>query len=234
MRILHTSDWHLGRTLHGVDLLEHQAGFLDHLVELVRSEDVGAVVVSGDVYDRAVPPVEAVQLLADALTRLSERADVLGAHQLDQVVEEAGLVLQQIHPVQRATEVPVAGVQDPHGRDATRRPGDDPSGGADGHDSSAPSGGSMTVPSGGRPRSPITTPTPKPPGTLLDRRVKPLHQCLLAAGGSPSSSWRRSCSAGSTSSGTPTCGTALRNRLRDIAASSSADGRSVGRRPPDP
>src|SRR5665648_705549 len=78
MRILHTSDWHLGRTLHGVDLLEHQAGFLDHLVELVRSEDVGAVVVSGDVYDRAVPPVEAVQLLADALTRLSERAAVVG------------------------------------------------------------------------------------------------------------------------------------------------------------
>src|SRR5665648_613588 len=77
MRILHTSDWHLGRTLHGVDLLEHQAGFLDHLVELVRSEDVGAVVVSGDVYDRAVPPVEAVQLLADALTRLSERAAVV-------------------------------------------------------------------------------------------------------------------------------------------------------------
>src|SRR5665647_1645148 len=70
MRILHTSDWHLGRTLHGVDLLEHQAGFLDHLVELVRSEDVGAVVVSGDVYDRAVPPVEAVQLLADALPYL--------------------------------------------------------------------------------------------------------------------------------------------------------------------
>ncbi|WP_199422532.1 exonuclease SbcCD subunit D [Actinotalea solisilvae] len=77
MRILHTSDWHLGRTLHGVDLLAHQAAYLDHLVELVRSEGVGAVVVSGDVYDRAIPPVEAVQLLADALARLSEHAAVV-------------------------------------------------------------------------------------------------------------------------------------------------------------
>ena len=77
MRILHTSDWHLGRTLHGVDLLSHQATYLDHLVELVRTERVGAVVVAGDVYDRAVPPVEAVQLLGDALARLSERATVV-------------------------------------------------------------------------------------------------------------------------------------------------------------
>lgn len=77
MRILHTSDWHLGRTLHGIDLLGHQAAFCDHLVELVRSEAVGAVVVSGDVYDRAVPPVEAVQLLADVLARLSEVATVV-------------------------------------------------------------------------------------------------------------------------------------------------------------
>ncbi|MBO1751368.1 exonuclease SbcCD subunit D [Actinotalea sp. BY-33] len=77
MRILHTSDWHLGRTLHGVDLLGHQAEYLDHLVELVRSESVEAVVVSGDVYDRAVPPVEAVQLLANALDRLSAHAQVV-------------------------------------------------------------------------------------------------------------------------------------------------------------
>jgi exonuclease SbcD len=77
MRILHTSDWHLGRTLHGVDLLGHQAAFCDHLVELVRAERVGAVVVSGDVYDRAVPPVEAVQLLADVLARLSAVATVV-------------------------------------------------------------------------------------------------------------------------------------------------------------
>ena len=77
MRIVHTSDWHLGRTLHGVDLLGHQAAYLDHLVELVRSERAEAVLVSGDVYDRAIPPVEAVALLADALARLCETATVV-------------------------------------------------------------------------------------------------------------------------------------------------------------
>ena len=77
MRIVHTSDWHLGRTLHGVDLLDHQAAYLDHLVEVVRSEQVGAVVVSGDVYDRAIPPVEAVMLLSQALRRLAEHAQVV-------------------------------------------------------------------------------------------------------------------------------------------------------------
>ncbi|CAN5216417.1 exonuclease SbcCD subunit D [soil metagenome] len=77
MRVLHTSDWHLGRTLHGVDLLDHQAAYLDHLVELTRSEGVGAVLVAGDVYDRAVPPVEAVVLLSETLTRLAEHATVV-------------------------------------------------------------------------------------------------------------------------------------------------------------
>ncbi len=71
MRILHTSDWHLGRTLHGVDLHRAHEAFLDHLVELVRAERVDAVVVAGDVYDRAVPPVASVELLSDALARLT-------------------------------------------------------------------------------------------------------------------------------------------------------------------
>ena len=77
MRLLHTADWHLGRSLHGVDLLEHQAAFLDHLVELARDCQVGAVLVSGDVYDRAVPPVEAVTLLSETLSRLAEFTQVV-------------------------------------------------------------------------------------------------------------------------------------------------------------
>jgi len=77
VRILHTSDWHLGRTLHGVDLLEHQAAFVDHLVELVTERDVDVVVVAGDVYDRAVPSVPSVRLLGSALRRLSEHAVVV-------------------------------------------------------------------------------------------------------------------------------------------------------------
>jgi exonuclease SbcD len=72
MRLLHTSDWHLGRTLHRADLGPAQAAFLDHLVDTVRSERVGVVLVAGDVYDRAVPSVEAVALYDDALFRLRD------------------------------------------------------------------------------------------------------------------------------------------------------------------
>jgi len=60
VRLIHTSDWHLGRSFHRVGLLDVQAAYLDHLVEVVRSERVDAVLVSGDVYDRALPPVAAV------------------------------------------------------------------------------------------------------------------------------------------------------------------------------
>ncbi|KMM44425.1 exodeoxyribonuclease I, partial [Cellulomonas sp. A375-1] len=77
MRMLHTSDWHLGRSLHGVDLLDHQAAYLDHVVDVVRTEQVDAVVVAGDVYDRAIPPVEAVTLLSETLARLAELTTVV-------------------------------------------------------------------------------------------------------------------------------------------------------------
>ncbi|KAB8192391.1 exonuclease subunit SbcD [Nonomuraea phyllanthi] len=70
MRILHTSDWHLGRSFHRESLLAGQAAFVDHLVETVRSERVDVVAVAGDVYDRALPPVDAVALLDEALARL--------------------------------------------------------------------------------------------------------------------------------------------------------------------
>lgn len=77
VRIIHTSDWHLGRSLFGVDLLEHQAAYLDHLVELVDEVRPVAVLVAGDVYDRAIPPVEAVNLLSDTLGRLADRTHVV-------------------------------------------------------------------------------------------------------------------------------------------------------------
>jgi len=63
MRLIHTSDWHLGRTLHGVSLLEHQAVFLRWLLDQAVARKAGAVLVAGDVYDRAVPPLDAVELL---------------------------------------------------------------------------------------------------------------------------------------------------------------------------
>ncbi|MCH1866968.1 exonuclease SbcCD subunit D [Nocardioides sp. CFH 31398] len=78
MRILHTSDWHLGRSLHRADLLGHQAAYVDHLLEVVEAEEVDLVVVAGDVFDRALPPVDAVALADDTLARLAaSRATVV-------------------------------------------------------------------------------------------------------------------------------------------------------------
>lgn len=70
MRLIHTSDWHVGRSFHGAGLGPAHAAYLDHLVEVVRSEDVDAVLVSGDLYDRALPSPDAVSLLSEGLTRL--------------------------------------------------------------------------------------------------------------------------------------------------------------------
>jgi exonuclease SbcD len=71
VRILHTSDWHLGRSFHREDLLGHQAAFVDHLLEVVAAEEVDVVVVSGDVYDRALPHVDAVALADETFARLA-------------------------------------------------------------------------------------------------------------------------------------------------------------------
>ena len=70
MRFLHTADWHLGRVLHGTNLIEDQAYLLDRLVELAREEKPDAVLIAGDVYDRSVPPAMAVDLLDSVLCRL--------------------------------------------------------------------------------------------------------------------------------------------------------------------
>jgi len=81
MRFLHTSDWHLGRTLHGVDLLDAQRAVLAQIRSLVSDPVDGiaidAVIVAGDVYDRAVPPIEAVTLLQDTLAALVEHTTVI-------------------------------------------------------------------------------------------------------------------------------------------------------------
>lgn len=70
MRFIHTADWHLGRLFYGARLTDDQAFVLDQVVELARDTRPDAVLVAGDVYDRAVPPPEAVALLDDVLSRL--------------------------------------------------------------------------------------------------------------------------------------------------------------------
>ena len=70
MKILHTSDWHIGRTFHGHSTLENLRIVFAGLVDLVREKDVDVVVVAGDVFDSATPAAEHFRLLAEVLTAL--------------------------------------------------------------------------------------------------------------------------------------------------------------------
>lgn len=78
MRIIHTSDWHLGRSFHREGMLDAQSVYVDHLLATIESEQVDLVVVSGDIYDRALPPVDAVALADETFARLAaSRAKVV-------------------------------------------------------------------------------------------------------------------------------------------------------------
>jgi exonuclease SbcD len=70
MRLLHTSDWHIGRSLHGTDLLPEQEQVLSGLADVVAAEGVDVVLVAGDVYDRAVPSADASAVLSRVVARL--------------------------------------------------------------------------------------------------------------------------------------------------------------------
>lgn len=72
MRLLHTSDWHLGRTFHGASLLESQRKVLAEIIDITRERQIDAVLISGDIYDRALPHVDAVKLCNWALRELAQ------------------------------------------------------------------------------------------------------------------------------------------------------------------
>jgi exonuclease SbcD len=72
MRLLHTADWHLGARLIERDRLAEHAAFVDWLIDTLRTEKIGALLLSGDVFDAANPPQEAVALYFDFLKRLAD------------------------------------------------------------------------------------------------------------------------------------------------------------------
>ena len=78
MRILHTSDWHLGRPLADADRTEDYRRFLDWLLGLMAAESVNVLVLAGDVFDTAMPPVSAQRLYFDFLRRASEQPEFWG------------------------------------------------------------------------------------------------------------------------------------------------------------
>ena len=72
MRILHTADWHLGRLFYNEHLTTDQAHVLEHqFFPLLKEEQIDLVVLSGDVFDRSVPPIEAIELWDSVLHRLA-------------------------------------------------------------------------------------------------------------------------------------------------------------------
>jgi exonuclease SbcD len=75
MRLLHTADWHLGRSLEGRDRTEEFVQFLDELNEIAEQEKVDAVLIAGDIYDSVNPPAVAEQLFYENLSRLSKKGE---------------------------------------------------------------------------------------------------------------------------------------------------------------
>jgi DNA repair protein SbcD/Mre11 len=73
LRILHTADWHLGKTLEGRSRLEEQADFLEELVDIVDQEKIDVVLMAGDAFDTVNPPAAAEQLFYESIARLSDK-----------------------------------------------------------------------------------------------------------------------------------------------------------------
>ncbi|MGD6956821.1 exonuclease SbcCD subunit D [Rossellomorea aquimaris] len=71
MKFIHTADWHLGKLVYGIYMTEEQRYILEEFIELVKKEEPDAVVIAGDLYDRSVPPTEAVELLDEVLYRIN-------------------------------------------------------------------------------------------------------------------------------------------------------------------
>ncbi|MFV0560705.1 MAG: exonuclease SbcCD subunit D [Enterococcus sp.] len=69
MRFLHTADWHIGKKLQGYDLLEDQRKVLEDVLQIAKEEVVDAIVIAGDLYDRGVPPVDAVQMFNEQMVQ---------------------------------------------------------------------------------------------------------------------------------------------------------------------
>ena len=69
MRFVHTADWHLGRSFHGYSLIEEQRHLLQELYKFLSSHKVDAVFIAGDIFDRSIPPLEALSVLDDFISR---------------------------------------------------------------------------------------------------------------------------------------------------------------------
>ena len=70
MKVIHTSDWHIGKIVNEFSMIEDQKHILNELIKLIDEENAGVLMIAGDIYDRSIPPVEAVELLNETLSKL--------------------------------------------------------------------------------------------------------------------------------------------------------------------
>jgi exonuclease SbcD len=71
MKLLHTADWHIGRTLNGYSLLDEQKYAFKQILQIAKDEKVDGIVIAGDIYDRAVPSPEAVTALNEMFKEIN-------------------------------------------------------------------------------------------------------------------------------------------------------------------
>lgn len=70
MKIIHTGDWHIGKIVNDISMLEEQNYILERLLFIVEEEKPHALVLAGDIFDRSIPPVEAVELVDEIFSKL--------------------------------------------------------------------------------------------------------------------------------------------------------------------
>lgn len=98
MRILHTADWHLGKIVNDFSMLDDQAHYLTKLIETLKEKEIDAIIMAGDLYDRSLPPKEAVTLANRTLTRMVKELGVpvfviAGNHDSNERIEYAAELL---------------------------------------------------------------------------------------------------------------------------------------------
>ena len=116
MKLMHLSDLHLGKRVNGFSMLDDQRYILKQITDVVDAEQPDGVLIAGDVYDKPVPPAEAVQLLDDFLWQLASRGRqvflISGNHDSPERVAFGGRLMGQsgihVSPVYDGNVAPIS------------------------------------------------------------------------------------------------------------------------------
>src|SRR5699024_6324591 len=76
MRILHTADWHLGKIVNEFSMLDLQKEYLNYLMDEIKQLNIDVLIMAGDLYDRAIPPKEAVSLANKVFTKITQELQI--------------------------------------------------------------------------------------------------------------------------------------------------------------